>query len=217
MGLLKNLFGGAGRVDPPAGTSSQFHETESTIGQLGSANAPRREMVMVVLRDTMRKHGIPSDWIDCRILSVLTRKRRSGMHVQFVVLKGEEQLLDYVHAFQDSFWLELAKYETRPRDWLFSVGWQFEGNSRTDINAMPSFDGWDGDTLPPEEDRLPQDMAQDTRPPEDGQPSEGHEEDLEEDLKQLFAIRDAALHRPAEGADLPSEAEEPRERGPGRS
>ena len=208
MGLLKNLFGGRAS-DASVPPSQQFHETEDTISRLGSVNAPRRELVHMALRETVRRHSIPSDWIDCRILSVLTRKHKAGMHVQFIILKGEEQLLEYVHAFQESFLRELEKYDSKPRVWLFSVGWQFEGQSRNGIDAIPEFDGWSGDTLPPEDSREAD--AQDTQPPD-------NEEQLETDLKQLFAIRDAAMSPPppTDLMDLPQASERPRPPGPAR-
>jgi hypothetical protein len=182
MGLFRKIFGGQ------AETPTQFHESDGSTSGPGEGNAPRREVVHVVLRDVMRKHGIPSDWIECRILSGLTRQQKAGIHVQFIVLKGEAQLLDYVHAFQDSFWREVEKYEPRARDWLFSVAWQFEGNARADLADMPRFEGWDEDTqVPP-----------DAHPSEqDTQPHADHEEDLRSDLARLYAIRDAAMDDPA--------------------
>jgi hypothetical protein len=178
MGLLKKIFGGG--TDDAAGTqppSSQFHESETTAQQAGSSNAPRRELVQVVLRDTMRKHGIPSDWMDCRVLSVVTRQRVSGMHVQFIVSKGQTRLLNFVHAFQESFWKEIEKFEPRARDWLFSLAWQFDGPAPRAKRSEPEHAEWlDGDTQPPEE-------------PED---------ELQSDLQALYAIRDAALKQSAE-------------------
>ncbi len=194
MGLLNKLFGGRSR----AAAASQFNETEGSSDGPNSTSAPRRELVLVVLRETMRKHGIPSDWIDSRILSVTTRQNKSGMHVQFIILKGEQQLLTYVHAFQDSFWRELEKFEPKPREWLFSVGWQFHGKSTQDIDQMPRFAGWEDDTLPP--DTAPPHGVQDVQ---DTQPPDDHAEQLESDLAQLMAIRDAALSRPADLVDLP--------------
>jgi hypothetical protein len=179
MGLLKKLLGGGSGGARPGGASSQFHESETTV-QRNSVNAPRRELVHVVLRDTMRKHGIPSDWMDCRILSVVTRKRQPGMHVQFIVRQGEEKLLPYVHPFQDTFWTELEKFEARPREWLLSLAWQFEGNGAAPAVLGP--DGWDDDTQPP----------QDTQPPE------LDADELATDLQALYAIRDAALSQPAD-------------------
>lgn len=189
MGLLKKFFGGkaAGVDTQPA--SSQFHESETTAQQAGSSNAPRRELVRVVLRDTMRKHGIPSDWMDCRILSVVTRKRVSGMHVQFIVLQGQTSLLDFVHAFQDSFWEEIEKFEPRARDWLFSLAWQFDGPAGRDRRSAPDVAGWtDGDTQPPD---VPAD-------------------ELASDLQALYAIRDEALKQ---SAQAPSSSGAPAPRG----
>src|SRR6185369_13473095 len=136
MGLLNRFFGKGEAAPEAPPESSQFHESETTAQDLGSKNTPHRELVQVVLRDTMRKHGIPSDWIDCRILSVVTRNRTAGMHVQFIVGERQGALLDYVHAFQDSFWQEMEKFEPRAREWLFSVAWQFDGPAPPSKKSM---------------------------------------------------------------------------------
>jgi len=203
MGLLKKLFGGGApdalAIEPQ---SSQFHESETTAQQSGSRNAPRRELVHVVLRDTMRKHGIPSDWIDCRILSVVTRRRLSGMHVQFIVANGQVRLLEFVPAFQDSFWEEIEKFEPRARDWLFSLSWQFDGMTPHN-RAMPA-GGW-GD-------------GEDPRAGEDTEPVDANEDDLASDLAALYAIRDAALAQSAEPpAASPAAARPGPSQGPARS
>ena len=185
MGLLKKFFGG----EPAASgrsASSQFHESESTARSDTSANAPRRELVHVVLRDTMRKHGVPTDWLECRVLTVVTRHRKIGMHVQFILKPGGEGIVDHIHAFQQTFWRELEKFEMRPRDWLFSLAWQFDTDVSRQAGA-PATQGWDDST----------NADADTQPPEED------EEVLRTDLQALYAIRDAALSRPAELAHLP--------------
>jgi hypothetical protein len=184
MGLLKKLFGGARAAGDTQPASSQFHESETTAQQAGSANAPRRELVQLVLRDTMRKHSIPSDWMDCRILSVVTRKRVSGMHVQFIVSKGQTRLMDFVHAFQESFWEEIEKFEPRARDWLFSLAWQFDGPAPRARRPKSEAGEWlDGDTQPPEETA----------------------DELRSDLQALYAIRDEALKQSAQAHSAPPE------------
>jgi hypothetical protein len=189
MGLLKKLFGGSGGAGEaqPQPQSLQFHESETTAQDLGSRNAPRRELVQVVLRDTMRKHGIPSDWIDCRILSVVTRRKTSGMHVQFIVSKGQTRLLAYVQPFQDSFWEEIEKFEPRAREWLFSLAWQFDGTASGANRSMPGPNGWHEDAAQQAGDTQPPDLAAD---------------DLASDLKALYAIRDAAMSQSGEAAAL---------------
>ncbi len=201
MGLLNKLFGGrdAGEMRSP---SSQFHESETTAQQAGSSNAPRRELVQVVLRDTMRKHGIPSDWIECRILSVVTRKQVSGMHVQFIVGKAQSGLLHYVHAFQDSFWEEIEKFEPRAREWLLSLAWQFDGPAPDANRTMPGPGGWRSDGSL---------RAHDTHP------SEIAANELESDLQALYAIRDAALAQPVEPPASTAGSASGRPRGPAGS
>ena len=191
MGLMKKIFGRGANGTTAADESPQSDESDKAADH-SKARDTRRELVQVVLRDTMRKHGIPSDWIDCRILSAQTRQRKAGMHVQFVVRQGDEQLLNYVHAFQDSFWEEILKFEPQAREWLFSVAWQFCGkvarssapppvpHARTDAPAGQEPEA--GDTQPQYEDA----------------------EDLESDLQALYAIRDAAISQPAGHRGAPS-------------
>jgi len=185
MGLLKRLLRGGSAGSRSSGSASQFRESETTTQHATPENAPRRELVQVVLRDTMRKHGIPSDWMDCRILSVSTQECQVGMHVQFIVRQGDDRLLPFVHAFQDTFWQELEKFEAHPRNWLLSVAWQFDGPG-TGVTGLVAADGWDDDTQPP---------SQDTQPPEQDS------EELASDLQALYAIRDAALSDPTPLAD----------------
>lgn len=199
MGLLDRIFGkdreGAGA--PP---TSQFYESDpGGDDSQPSRNAPRRELVQVILRDCMRKHGIPSDWIDVRMLSTVNRHGRPGLHVNFVVRQAHDRLLAYVFAFQDSFERELARFEPRSREWLLSLGWEFQG---FDVRAMQDPKAWAQSNFSPSAPAPlvgpDEDVATSDRgfvPTADPEEADAHrsEDDLEGDLKKLFAIRDAAL------------------------
>jgi hypothetical protein len=181
MGLMKKIFGG-GANDATAADESPQSDQSDKAADHSKGRDTHRELVQVVLRDTMRKHGIPSDWIDCRILSAQTRQGKAGMHVQFVVRQGDEQLLNYVHAFQDSFWEEILNFESQARDWLFSVAWQFDGKVARS-SAPP----------PVTHARTDSPAGQEPEEAGDTQPQYEDEEDLASDLQALFAIRDAAI------------------------
>ena len=206
MGLLDRIFGnGTGKEREPAAAqaSSQFYETESgDDDSQPSRNAPRRELVQVILRDTMRKHGIPSDWIDCRILSTVNRAGRPGLHVNFVVKQAHDRLLAYVFAFQDSFERELARFEPRSREWLLSLGWEFDGFQ---VEQMPDPRTWAQSApaplvpIPAPELQSASAQAAERRANETAKA----DEDVQRDLLALFAIRDAAL---AEAAGKPRDA-----------
>jgi hypothetical protein len=191
MGLIKKIFG----ADKAPSDSTQFRESKSappgtSVGRTVSENAPRRDLVQVVLRETMRKHGIPSDWIDCRTLSVLTRQHKQGMHVQFIVRKGDAQLLEYVHAFQASFWREVERFEPRAREWLFSVAWQFEGKAGRSFDGMP---------IPAESTARQSQAAEDEIPT---QPPELEPDEIASDLAAL----QQAMSQPADLVSLPNAA-----------
>lgn len=200
MGLIGRLFGNGKEREGAAGTAStQFHESEpDSSDQPGSRNAPRRELVQVILRDTMRKHGIPSDWIECRMLSTVNRQGRHGLHVNFVVKQAHERLLAYVFAFQDSFERELARFEPRARDWLLSIGWEFQGYKPAEMPQPPAWT--QSSPMPLADPDFP--ATEDPRALDPVQ--EKSDEDVQRDLEALFAIRDAAMaaaKRP--GADVP--------------
>jgi hypothetical protein len=140
MQLIKKMFG-RGPAPGLGAESAQFHESEDSTAT-GSRNAPRRELVQVVLRDSMRRHGIPSAWIDCRILSVVTRRQKTGMHVQLIVRDGVDRLLTYVPAFQTSFMNEIARFDPRVDEWLLSLSWQFHNPNAEVPSTMPAPDTW---------------------------------------------------------------------------
>jgi hypothetical protein len=211
MGLIDRIFKNslpAGKEDrkdtkpaPASQSSTQFFEDDPDGGDTQTGrNQPRRELVQVILRDTMRKHSIPSDWIECRILSAVTRSGRRGLHVNFVVRQAHDRLLPYVFSFQDSFQRELARFEPRCRDWLLSLGWEFTGMNAASLADSRASSPAAGATsaAATEAERAGGDTEQ-----------AQHDEDVEQDLRALFAIRDAAMadtgkvvSRPAQPPDF---------------
>ena len=200
MSLINRILGKNGTA---ASATTQFRDSDpDSTDPKGSRNAPRRELVQVILRDTMRKHGIPSDWIECRMLSTVSRSGRHGLHLNFVVKQAHDRLLAYVFAFQDSFERELTRFEPRARDWLLSLAWEFQGFNAKD---MPDPHTWAASVpapLLPAGGPAPRtgDLGQ-----QEAQASQA-DEDLASDLQALFAIRDAAISRPA-----PRQAEAPQD------
>lgn len=180
--MIRRWFGLA---RPPATSAGSlgFRESASRAGATKSANEPRRELVKMVLRECLRRHGIPAEWIDCRTLSVKSREKKSGLHVQFLVRQADDQLLPYVHAFQESFMAQIVRIDAGAKEWLFSVSWQFFGQATRGFSAMPA--GWREETA----------ARQRTDEAGRGEDSGG----LSSDLQALQAV----ITRPAELRDLP--------------
>jgi hypothetical protein len=192
MGLLNKIFKGPDKSGPetlpPTGT--RFEESDDRDDDL-EREASRRELVKLVLRESMRRHAVPSDWIECRMLPIVTSKRKSGVHVQLIVRQGQSSLLGYIPAFQSSLMAEIEKYDPRVWDWLLSISWQFAGITSTSGGHLPGAGGWTGPAGAASTAGMPladEPQVEDVLDPEDT--------DIAEDLKALFAIRDAALKAP---------------------
>ena len=188
MGLLQKILGGQDRSGPqdPPPSGTRFEESDDRDDSAVEREASRRELVKLVLRETMRRHAVPSDWIECRLLPVVTSNRRTGLHVQLVVKQGQGNLLRYIPAFQSSMMAEIEKFDARAWDWLLSISWQFAGITATTGGDLPGDGEWQ--------------MGQSRSGalgPAGGAPSApatpAVDDDVAEDLKALFAIRDAAL------------------------
>jgi hypothetical protein len=194
MGLLNRIF----RPDakgadsgPPSATRFQDSDSGSEDDQAEARLNVRRELVQVTLRETMRRHAVPSDWLDLRMLPVVNRKGKHGMHVQLVVRQGQGSLLAYIPSFQSSFMAEIEKFEPRAWDWLLSISWQFTGITSTDAGEEPRTV-----TAPTPLAATPA-KPQAAAAPVDDEVAQ----DLQA-LQALFAIRDAALQQSQDPPDF---------------
>lgn len=100
-----------------------------------SRSSARRDLVKLALRNTMGKYGIPSDWMDCRTLSVASPDKKPGMHVLLTVHKADQHVLKYVQAFQENFRREVEGIDLQARQWLFSVSWEFYAKAEKNYSA----------------------------------------------------------------------------------
>ena len=187
MGLLNKIFKGPDRAGPEteAPTGTRFEESDGRDDDSLQREASRRDLIKLVLRESMRRHAVPSDWLECRMLPVVTSRRKTGVHVQLIVKQGQARLVNYIPAFQSSLMAEVEKYDPRAWDWLLSISWQFAGITSSSGGQMP---GGDWAARPAGATAAPA-AAADPGPAADPQ----DDPDVAEDLRALFAIRDAVL------------------------
>jgi hypothetical protein len=189
MGLLNKIFRpDRSGPDSQSLSGTQFTESDDQDDEAVEREATRRELVQRCLRETMRRHAVPSDWIDCRMLPVVTSKRKTGLHVQLIVKQGQGSLLTYIPSFQSSLMADIEKFDPHAWDWLLSISWQFAGITSQSAGALPGGGDWrmgaSGSTATAASGAAGHPAAADL---DDG---------VAEDLQALFAIRDAALLDP---------------------
>lgn len=139
--LIASLFGAR-----PAALVSQRAPASSRDNPLtiedGSDNATRRQLVQVLLRDALRKYGIPPRWIDCQMMLVSSRSRGPGMYVRLVVRQWDDRLLNYAHAFQTALMVEITRFEPQASQWLHGISWQLEVADTCPYSTMPDKSFW---------------------------------------------------------------------------
>ncbi len=195
MGLFKRVFRDLGRpaATAPQADVSEFSDSEIAPGAPSwrSVVRSRRESVHVVLRETMRQHAIPTDWIESRLLADTDDPRLGTFYILLLVRDGHASLQGYAPTFQASLAEALQRLDPRCREWLATICWSFgdfpargdsaHGGAQAPA-AVPAVAALSEATQAAAVPQLP-------RAPPGGQ-------ELEEDLQALFAIRDAAMKTP---------------------
>lgn len=139
--LIASMFGGSTRAAPSKSGGPPSRDNPLTIED-GSDNATRRHLVQVLLRDAMRKYGIPPRWIDCQMLLVSSRSRGPGMYVRLVVRQWDDRLMKYAFAFQNALMVEITHFEPQAAQWLHGISWQLDVGDTCPDQAMPDKSYW---------------------------------------------------------------------------
>jgi hypothetical protein len=139
---MTRLFGAkpAARKSP-SGASRPSADNPATVED-DSESSMRRQLIHVLLRDSLRRHGLSPDWIDCQILVVSSRSRGAGMYVRLVVRHWDERLMRYLLAFQKSIQTDIARFEPRAAEWLHGISWQLEPENECPYGEMPDKSFW---------------------------------------------------------------------------
>ena len=179
----------------------------------GSETANRGQLVQVLLRDLVRKSGIPQDWIQCQIQVMNSRSRGQGIYVRLVVKHWDERLMKYAFAFQKALLTKIVQFEPKAAGWLQGIAWQLEVAGTCPITELPGSEFWQTPTIASEPFNqfdivpLPANplvhekallVSTPIRPPV------AQQDDTAQDLERLFAIRDNELANLAKDNLLPA-------------
>lgn len=127
----------------------------------------QREPIRVVLKDTLRLHGIPSGWLACEVIVIARSASEEDLHIQLVVSKWNEQLLRYAPVLQQQLLLGLDRFDPSVDHSRYIVSWRFSPDCGCPFTRMPEPTLWLQDTLPqPDEEPVPVlDRRHTRRPP----------------------------------------------------
>jgi hypothetical protein len=211
MGFFRSIFG-IGRPAASPSHSSRMHSHLSTPASQQSVSpaGTRREMLRVVLRDTLNRHGIPAAWIVAEILSTTARDGERGLHWRLHIKHWDPRLLTHSVALQNALIRRVMTFDPLAEKWLTGISWQYELEDESGCPPLPHPTSW---SAPVRKDAPP---AAVVAGPAMGDVIAGpvHIEEVHEDLNQLLALRDEDFQKHAQGGGWastePAKLPEPR-------
>lgn len=202
---------------PPVARSERVDGRDNPLSiEDNSENATRRQLVQMMLRDGLRKHGIPPGWVECRILVVNSRSRGQGLYLNLVMRHWDMLLLTYAHAFQQQLLSAITEFEPQASVWLHGISWELDVEDSCPYLDMPDPSIWvdilASDTPAPRAVRAAPPAAAKAAPPPEFTPVpapapaaaatpapaaavSAEDADVLADLERMFAIRDANIRQ----------------------
>jgi hypothetical protein len=210
--LIRRLFSASPQAVPTAGEAASG-DHPLTIED-GSDNAMRRQLVQVLLRDLLRKHGIAPQWIELQMLVVSRSSRGTGLYVRLIVRHWDERLMNYASALQNALLVDIARFEPNASEWLHGISWQFEMTDSCPYTTLPDKAFWTETAKPtaPVMAAVSPAPAFDPSvfaPPAPAARHSVEESEALEDLQHLFEVRDQILGKHPDGIAVGYERTQP--------
>jgi len=205
MGFFSSIFGG-GRSRPTTPPSSQMHSQISSGMSLQlaqSQNTTRRELLRVVLRDSLNRHGIPTAWIVPELLTTTSRGGEKGIHWRLHIKHWDARLLECTVSLQNALIKRVLAFDPLAANWLNGISWQLSLDDESMCTPLPNPTSWTMQQKPVRvaEALAPVEVDVIEGPVHIG--ASGKQSDARADLDQLLALRDADFARHADDKTAP--------------
>lgn len=143
-GVVKKLlnFLGKGQADSGHGAPHSSRSPQMSVLHDGSETATRGQLVQLVMRDLVRKSGLPASWVHCQIQVVNSRSRGQGIFVRLAVKHWDERLMNYAFAFQKALLNDIVQFEPQAAKWLHGIAWQLEVAETCTVTDLPEPSFW---------------------------------------------------------------------------
>lgn len=119
------------------------------FGSSISSTDMRVELVRTVLKDTMRAHGLPSDWLRAEVDSLSRAKGNGPLHIRITMTQWNGTLLKYTMALERVILTGLDRYDPAVDHSGYTVSWQFAKECVCPFPTLPAPESWVKKTAPP--------------------------------------------------------------------
>ena len=155
MSFLKRIFASSSTAGNPASQPAPHSVPASTLNTkspMSQENSSRRELLRLVLRDTLNRAGIPTSWIGADLLAATSRGREPGIHVRLLLKHWDPRLMLHGIAFEQTYRKRVLTLDPLADRWLLGISWQFALDDESTCPPLPhpgiwtsAFDGPDTD------------------------------------------------------------------------
>ena len=159
MGFISQLFSGgkaksaappakAKTATKPAPASTHFHNSQNSQAPGGSAHSIRKDLLRMVLRETLTRNGIPATWVGADMLRSTSKGREPGIHVRFLVHHWDPRLLVHAVAFEQNFGKRLLTMDPLANNWMMGMSWQYAMEDTSECPELPHPGSWTAASAP---------------------------------------------------------------------
>jgi hypothetical protein len=151
MNFLKFLGGGR---EAGAGAGESRPATEPSMTTQSQTNI-QRELIRVVLKATLRQHGIPAGWVGCDVTAIARRPGgKRHLFVHLIVQHWNQALMNFAPELQRQLMLALDEFEPDVDHSNYIVSWRFSAECGCPYTRMPDPMFWLQDAEPPARESL---------------------------------------------------------------
>ena len=129
------------KVPPPVVVEVPATERDSAPPHL--RNEMQKELIRMVLREALRFHGIPMDWIRSAVRRVQGSSGQEVTQIHLVYMHWNEQLLRYSAVLEKKILSRLAQYEPGQQPSRFEVVWRYHDKCNCPHIDMPVENVWE--------------------------------------------------------------------------
>ncbi|HZY16600.1 MAG TPA: hypothetical protein VFE74_08215 [Ramlibacter sp.] len=198
MGIFALLRGKkpASRAKPhsKAPASTEFAASQLSVqGVVVSTHSIRKDLLKLVLRETLMRAGIPQAWLTADLLRTTSSRREQGIHVRFLVRHWEPRLMLHGVALEREFLQRIVMLDPLSVDWLMGFSWQFAMEDTSACPPLPHPGSWTAVPSVPHSAPVPETRPGDiiAGPVLIPQPVD----EVKADLERLLALRDEDMKR----------------------
>jgi hypothetical protein len=102
----------------------------------------QRELICVVLKETLRLHGVPAGWLTCGVVVLPRRSGDEDLIIQLIVLKWNETLIRCVQVLEKALLQGLDRFDPSVNHSRYIVSWRFAPSCGCPLSQMPEPQVW---------------------------------------------------------------------------